>query len=276
MVDYCTECNGSNCMKWSNNGFTKFIGSFIFKGAESCSKYSDSNLSLFLSIMSFLLFILIPINICFGIVKRDKDILLIPLIVTLSMILINIYKSFNFTFMERPFQTSINEQCTSDEDSDEMKEKYKCAKSSGMPSGHASASIIFIIASVLIAINSHGQGNFDWQYILLLLINIFVSLFAIYSRYELKYHTILQIGTGIFVGAIIAVLYGYLGNKQDKPDIRRHIGPESVSVLQLFLAFGLMGISYLNRNDTKEFLIIFIIYMLALVTWFFKFKYHQS
>ena len=270
MVDYCTECNGNKCMKWNtNNGFTKMLGSFIFKGAESCSKYSDSDYSLFLSIMSLSLFILIPINICFGIVKRDKDILLIPLFVTLSMILINIYKSF-FPFMERPFQTSINEECTSDEDSDEMKEKYKCAKSSGMPSGHASASIIFILASVFIAIKSYGQGNFDWHYILLLLINIFVSLFAIYSRYELKYHTGLQLLIGGLVGGFLSLGYGYLANnKQGK------LSAEWISVLLFLLAVILMIISKINGNLGKEFVNILLIYILPLATWLAKFKYKK-
>ena len=262
MVDYCTECNGSNCMKWDKNGFTNFIGSFIFKGAESCSKYSDSDYSLIFSIMSLSLFILIPINICFGIIKRDKDILLIPLIVTFSMILINIYKSF-FPFMERPFQTSINEECTSDEDSDEMKEKYKCAKSSGMPSGHASASIIFIIASILIFKKGFGQNNLDIKTIILLVINIFVSIFAIYSRNELKYHTGWQVGIGCIVGALFVCLYGFLANINNNK-----ISLTTISISQLFLAFGLMGISYSNRNDTKEFLSIFIIYILALIVHF--------
>ena len=260
MVDYCTECNGSNCMNWSNNGFTNLIGSFIFKGAESCSKYSDSDLRLFYSVMSLSLFFLIPINICFGIIKKDKDIFLIPLIVSLSMILINIYKSFKFTFMERPFQTSINEKCTRDEDSEEMKEKYKCAKSSGMPSGHASASIIFIAASVLIYMKSRGQPNFTMGYKILLIANIFVSSVAIYSRIELKYHTILQVVIGSIFGGFSTCLYGYFANKNGI------LGPGFVG-LQLLFAVILIAIS-----KGKEFINILLIYILPLVSWFYKNK----
>jgi len=284
--DEDTNCMMNNC-------------SLVPKSAESCSPEDfdwDATPiwgSQFLSIFSFaIIFILIFIGTCY--IGRNNHYLYLNqiasftgILITISMIWIT-YKKAN-SFEPRPIQNDILNKCVVQSKLTEMNndDKKKCIKdnklyfpttSSGEPSGHSSASMITIIASIicilyiLYAFYTKKIKGTHIPYNILIIVFLFILIlfsFSVFSaRKLLRYHSEPQINSGQKYGALISLGWlvpAFLIRFKKIPNQSNNI----LIGIQIFLSVVLVGQNIYYKR-LGEILGILLIYFLPIGLGFFS------